>query len=539
MSFNTNITNVFDTDSGNLYQLDHRRFAVQNCDAKAASRRQALDASKQTGLISGLGKLAGIEGTGVVQEALDAIVSTVHVGGPEFEKLVNGGVEGLMTSILGSQATNFVTGALNDMSPHAVNQAKNAAQQIYDKIKNKDFDWRDIPQYTADFKNLYTLGTEILNPFLSNNAPNLAPVTACSASPYATDIMRYGVKFKFLFVAQINFRKNYLNLMNIDPSFLIKTSDRPTVTYEYEDINTYNFHTKIAKRSTFEPVKMTFYDDDQNTAVSFYNAMLRLMSPKTNNRSELTVSGDGMNFGDLLTSATGRDSGTQGIPGYIHGASVGPLLGTDTSIIESIDLFHVYSGGQKVNQYRFLNPRIVTLGLDELDMSSEGVTEMQLEFAYDAIEITNAVSMTNITGGHIDMRPGFRYPLGGPNPFPSETEIASVSPTSSPKGLAERYAAGEAFIEGGIGTMVGGISQKLSNVFGAVTAPLPFVSPPPAVSYPSGVSYTANGTKVVNGYVGNTYAERKVAWQAEYPNADPRLLAEGPFESVTHGDDRT
>lgn len=448
MSFNTNITNVFDTDSGNLYQLDHRRFAVQHCDAKAAARRQALDSSKHTGLISGLGKLAGIEGTGVVQEALDAIVSATHVGGSEWEGIVDGGVEGLMTSILGGQATNFVTGALNNISPHAVNQARSAAEKIYDKIKNQDFDWRDIPQYTADFKNLYTLGTEIVDPFLVNNAPNLEPVQACSASPYATDLVRFGVKFKFLFVAQINFRKNYLGLVNIDPSFIVKTADRPTVAYEYEDINMYNLRTKVAKKATFNPLKFTFYDDEQNTAVSFYNAMMRLMSPSTNNPSPMTLEQQGMDFGSLPMTATGRDSGTQGIPAYNYAGSVGPMLGTDVSIIESIDLFHVYSGGQKVNQYRFINPRVVTLGLDELDMSNENVTELQLEFAYDTVEVTNAVSMTNITGGHIDMRPGFRYPLGGPNPYNSD--VSSVSPTISPKGMAEKYATGGAYIEGAI-----------------------------------------------------------------------------------------
>lgn len=473
MSFNTNITNVFDRDSGNLYQLDHRRFAVQHCDAKAAARRQALDATKSgTGLISGLGKLAGIEGTGVIQEALDAIVSATHVGGTEWENIVNGGVEGIMTTILGDQATNMITGAMNDVSPHAINQARSAAEKIYDKIKNQDFDWRDIPQYLADFKNLYTLGTEIIDPFLENNAPNLAPVQACSASPYATDLVRYGVKFKFLFVAQINFRKNYLNLVNIDPSFIVKTADRPTIAYEYEDINCYNFRTKVAKRGTFNPLKFTFYDDEQNTAVSFYNAMLRLMSPSTNNMSPLTVEQSGMDFGQLEQTATGRDSGTQGIPTYSNGASIGPMLGSDVSIIESIDLFHVYSGGQKVNQYRFINPRVVTLGLDELDMSSESVTELQLEFAYDTIEITNAVSMTNITGGHIDMRPGFRYPLGGPNPFNSD--VNAVSPTSSPNGLAELYAKGESFIEGAIGSVTSSVGNVIGSVKGAITASLPW-----------------------------------------------------------------
>ena len=463
MSYKTNVTNIFDTDSGNLYQLDHRRFSVQHCDAKAAARRQALDQSKHTGLISGLGKLAGIEGTGVVQEALDAIVSATHVGGTEWEKIVDGGVEGIISSVLGDQATNYLTGILNDVSPHAINQAVQSAQQIYDKIKSQDFDWRDVPQYLADFKNLYTLGATIVDPFISNNAADQSPVVACSASPYATDLVRLGVKFKFLFVAQINFNKNYLNMVNIDPSFIVKAADRPTMTYEYEDINCYNFRTKVAKKGTFNPVKFAFYDDEQNTATAFYNAMVRLMSPVANTNSFLDMEGRGMDFNNLDATETGTNSPTQGVPAFSHAATVGPMLGTDVSIIDSIDLYHVYSGGQKVNQYRFHNPRVLNIGLDALDMTNEGTTELNIEFAYDTVEITNAVSMTNITGGHIDMRPGFRYPLGGPNPYNSDTGTTTMA---VPGGLMEAYAAGTGFIEGITDT----ISSTSRNVLNSVSS---------------------------------------------------------------------
>lgn len=466
MSFSTSLTNILDTDSGNLYQLDHRQFAVQNCDAKAAARRQALDATKSgTGLISGLSKLAGIEGTGVVQQALDAIVSATHVGGTEWENIVNNGAEGVLSSVIGSQATNLLTGALNDVSPHAVNTAMASATAVYDKIKNQDLDWKDIPQYVADFKNLYTLGTQIVDPFLTNNAASQQPITACSASPYATDLVRYGVKFKFLFVAHINFRKNYLNMANVDPSFIVKTADRPSITYEYEDINMYNFRTKVAKRSSYAPVKFTFYDDEQNTAVAFYNAMMRLMTPSANNVSPLTLETTGMDFGNLAATSTGTDSGAQGIPTYSHGASIGPMLGTDVSIIESIDLYHVYSGGQKVNQYRFINPRVTTLGLDSMDMANEGTTELEMEFAYDAIEITNAVSMTNITGGHIDIHPGFKYPLGGPNPQTTASTSASLTTTAS-SGLAELYAKGEAYVEG----VTSSVTSSASSLFSSITS---------------------------------------------------------------------
>lgn len=441
MSFSTNVTNIFDTDSGNLYQLDHRKFTVQHCDAKAAARRQLLDQSKHTGLISGLGKLAGIEGTGVIQEALDAIVSATHVGGTEWERIVDGGVEGILTSVLGDQATNFLTGILNDVNPHAVNQAVSNAEKVFDKIKNQDFDWRDIPQYLADFKNLYTLGATIVDPFISNNVANMEPVVACSASPYATDLVSLGVKFKFLFVAQINFNPSYQQLQNTDPSFIVKSADRPSVTYEYEDINCYNFRTKVAKRGTFNNVKFTFYDDEQNNATAFYNAMVRLMSPLANTNAPMLMQDTGMEFNVPTVDTAGPDSPTQGIIGYKHGATVGPTLGTNVSIIDSIDLYHVYSGGQKVNQYRFHNPRVVNIALDALDMTSESITELQMEFAYDMVEITNAVSMTTV----VHDRPGFRYPLGGPNPLPS---AAAESPTTVSAASAAALANGTGFVEG-------------------------------------------------------------------------------------------
>ena len=166
---------------------------MQHCDSKAEARRASLEASKRrSGLISGLEKLAGIEGTGVVQEALDAIVSATHVGGTEWEKIVDAGAEGILTSVIGDQATNLITGILNDVSPHAVNTAVNSAKQIYDKVKDRDLDWRDIPQYVADFKNLWEVGKNIVDPFLENNAPNTEPVVACSAN-FSSEIIRFDI----------------------------------------------------------------------------------------------------------------------------------------------------------------------------------------------------------------------------------------------------------------------------------------------------------------------------------------------------------
>ncbi len=457
----------FDVSQGSLYQVDHRKFVMQHCDSKAQARRASLEASKRrSGLISGLEKLAGIEGTGVVQEALDVIVSATHVGGTEWEKIVDAGAEGILTSVIGDQATNLITGILNDISPHAVNTAVNSAKQIYDKVKDRDLDWRDIPQYVADFKNLWEVGKNIVDPFLENNAPNTEPVVACSASPYAMDLISLGVKFKFLFVVEFNFNPQYLNLKNVSPAFVVKTADRPSVQYEYEDINMYNFRTKVAKKATFAPLTMSFYDDEQNHATAFYNAMLRAMTPISNAVGNQFFEENGMAFGELGVDSVGADSPSQGVPVYAHSASIGPMLGNNTSVIDSITLHHVYMGGRRVNRYTFHRPRVLNMTLDQMDMTNGDTTELRMEFAYDGIEIVNndPVAMVAGSDGRLDQRPGIRYPLGGAGST-AESPSNQAPATQAPSGLAELYADGRAYVEG----FVSGATKMAGDAIGSVT----------------------------------------------------------------------
>lgn len=458
-------------NSQDLYQVDHRKFTMEHCDAKAAARRQALEATKRkSGLISNLEKLAGIEGTGVVQEALDAIVSATHVGGSEWEGIVNRGANGILTSVLGDQAVNVINGTLDKINPHGVNTAITSAKQIHQKVKDRDFDWKDIPQYVADFKNLYGLGKTVLDPFFENNAPNTSPVVACSASPYAQDLIRIGAKFKFLFIVEFEFHHYYQQLGNVNPAFVVKTVDRPSLSYEYEDVNMYNFRTKVLKRSTFNPLNLAFYDDEQNHALAFYNAMLRLMTPLANHGRPDFFEETGMDFEDLVDMDKGKDSGTQGITSYIHAASIGPTLGDATSIIKNIKIHHVYMGGQKVNTYIFHRPRITQMSLDGLDMTDGEVTNVNFEFAYDAIDIINN-DVDALQYGSLERdREFILNPLGGRNAS-INVPAASIVPgggTKASGSIAEAYARGEGFVEGAIAkgkNMANNVMSSVKGIF--------------------------------------------------------------------------
>lgn len=493
---------------------DPRKFVVVHCDNKAQLRRNQLDQTKSNGLVSGLGKLAGITGTGVIQEGLSAIVKTVGVGGRDWEKLVDGGATGILSTVMGDQATNVLSGLMNKINPGAINKGISQAKQIHDKVKERDFNWRDIPQYVADFKNLYTIGSSIIDPFLSAGGGPDVTHTMCSASPYAMDLVKQGVKFKFLFVVEIKFNTEYANLLGIEPSFVVKTADRPSVTYEYEDINCYNMRTKVPKKAIFTPISMTFHDDEQNRSMSFYNAMQRMMSPIANHLTPALYEQTGMDFRDIAVDATGKDAGAQGIGVMDHAASIGPLLGNNTSIIQSINLYHVYLGGTKVNEYVFRNPRIMNMSLDGLDMSAEGTTELKMEFSYDNVEISNYMSPGAVVDK--DAKTGAEYPLGranwGPGGYPSSvampTSVTGTGSSGTKNGfpIAESMANGESFIEGLIGGVKGLASKAIGSVEGAMT---------------STGSWIRSVTESEEDTAKRLQAEE---YKREFPGADPRLL---------------
>lgn len=474
----------FDPTMFSQPQLDPYRFVVVHCDSKADARRQQLDRTKRKGFIAGLDKIAGIEGLGVIQEGLGAIVKATGVGGSDAERIINGGVEGIFSTVLGSQATNVLTGAMEKINPGAVNKGVSSAKIILNKVKNKDFNWRDVPQHVADFKNLWTIGKQVVNPFLTGGSDTTGPKVACSASPYAMDLVALGVKHKFLFVVEFKFYAEYQGLVDMEPSFIVKTADRPSVTYEYEDVNLYNFRTKVIKKATFSPVGMTFHDDEQNRAVAFYNSVMRIMSPITNHPTPFQYENTGMEFNGTSNESTGTDSPTQGIPVHNHAASIGPLIGDRTSIIESINLYHVYLGGSRVNRYTFHKPRILNMSLDQLDMADGNATELKLEFAFDNIEIINNDD-TALPMADRDRANGSMYPLGGNHSnqgdFGSKLVNEFIGPPMRQDGefigppmkgtlggpLSEEFAKGGSFIGGAIDKVKGGVSGVTNKIKGA------------------------------------------------------------------------
>lgn len=300
--------------------------------------------------------------------------------------------------------------AVRQFNPNIANQALGQAQQIYRQVKQGNFKYTDIPFAFQNLQNLERLARNIFTPSVKEQN---AVKVLCEASPYAMDLIAKAPKHKFMWVVQIIPSAAYASAFNnLDIAFVAKTSTRPNVKYTMDDINFYNYRTKVVTKSEFQEMNMTFYDDMANLAGAFHAAYLKATVPISN-----FPNGDqageweenGMNFFNTTTADPvpgGNDASfadgavrtinpntAQLVPINRYPASTGALAEDSKTVIQEIRVFHLYDGGRQMNYYKFFNPRITELKLDDLDMAATDTgNEVAFSFTYDSVYIDTAVS---------------------------------------------------------------------------------------------------------------------------------------------------
>jgi hypothetical protein len=94
-------------------------------------------------------------------------------------------------------------------------------------------------------------------------------------------------------------------------------------------------------------------------------------------------------------------------------ASRGPLADDNVGVIRTIKLYHVYDGGRLANIYQFFNPRITTLNMSDVDMSTSEPSEVTFGFNYDSVYTETDVSVAQLSSasGLPGQARGAVYPL--------------------------------------------------------------------------------------------------------------------------------
>lgn len=183
----------------------------------------------------------------------------------------------------------------------------------------------------------------------------------------------------------------------------LKQATRPQPTVTYQDVNFYNYRTKIATKVDFGTMTITFYDDIRNRAHDIFDLYLKNISPIANIPGNVNASSLGihaLNNDDTFNpSSLGALSETDN-EGLIRSITINHYLPIDYSKFSG---FTDFAEGTKlpftIVQYVFLNPKIVNMALDDLDMSQNDTSAVTLTFVYDSVFINKEEGTMDAVSG--------------------------------------------------------------------------------------------------------------------------------------------
>ena len=352
-----------------------------------ADPRQKLGgAQEKSEFFRTLGKIGDIEALNNIDSnigqglrSLETISNQLRTGGAvaeiwrNVEASVETGADSVL-SVVGIDPT-AAKDLGNRFNPGVLNRAVGQAEQIYERVRQGNFEIRDVPEAIQDFGNLTQLLGGVFTPKIGESEELRAINLICDPSPFAVDLINLAPKHKFMFIVEFVFSSNYKDdFRDLNFAFVIKRTTRPQIQFEYEDINYYNFRTKVLKKSEYQPMTMTFYDDMLDNALRFYNRYLQIISPISRGDGQQSLFEEsGMTFD--------QDNG-------MNTASINAVGDTTKTIIHHINLYHIIHAGRQVDFYKFDSPRLQNIQLDDLDMTETGTgTEVTVEFNYDRVSI--------------------------------------------------------------------------------------------------------------------------------------------------------
>lgn len=244
---------------------------------------------------------------------------------------------------------------------------------------------------------------------ISSHAPgNFSGLMPRDVSAYAKDLARWENthKHKFLFITEIDIHPFYVGIADMARfALLTQTASRPKLKFEHQEFNEYGIRKGVLTKTSFEPINLSFIDDNDNSVMQFFTNVLRLMSPISNIDNSASIDERQYDFrtgqGTITNINTTTTNGiivqernnsefrpnvyaqSSGYPGEKLSRSQ-VAVNSAVSIFKSIKIHHIHLYGEGVNTFTFMNPRLLSMDFDDLDMaSSDEIATLKLSFGYD------------------------------------------------------------------------------------------------------------------------------------------------------------
>lgn len=244
-------------------------------------------------------------------------------------------------------------------------------------------------------RGLGNLGGEVLRNTVGNEeGEGAVPFSGrWQSTRYASDLIQYAPKHRFMFKVDFKFDDQYVDKLQAGRdknafTFLVKMVDRPKVEFIYEDVNYYNFRTKVLKEIRHEPLTMSFIDDIGNNTTDFFNAYRKAYSPISrslfpNKLDPRMAQTQGMNFSYPKFDNT-NDTASRGV-----------LAGDAYNVLRSIIVRQIFAHGTRMCEYTFNNPRISRFDFDEVNHEIGEGNGLTVQFDYDSLHVSE---VENVNG---------------------------------------------------------------------------------------------------------------------------------------------
>lgn len=192
---------------------------------------------------------------------------------------------------------------------------------------------------------------------------------------YADDLNSHHAKFKFLF------KVKFEGFGTESFYYFVHRCDKPRVRFNHQDVNYYNFRTKVLTSVTYDPLSITFLDEIGNSVNQF--------------------------FVNYMKKRTGTADGKYGIDkGFGTASSSKPYDRGYSDAGAKVIIEQVFANGQLSNRYEFINARIESFDFDELSMEDNSGSMLTCTFSYDAISMYTVSQSVQYTWGDTDLLRG-------------------------------------------------------------------------------------------------------------------------------------
>lgn len=217
------------------------------------------------------------------------------------------------------------------------------------------------------------------------NAARFSTSGAYESTHYADDLNTHFPKFKFLFKVKFVGWSTGKTIFE----YFVHRIDKPKVRFVHQDVNYYNFRTRVLTHVLYEPLSITFLDEVGDSVNAFFATYMASMS--------------GTGRGNYGIDRGWYDASSS-IP-YTNGYS--DEFGRQIIIEQIFPHFAGQNSTFQANRFYLLNPRIETFDFDELTHEDSSAGSMaNMTFSYDAIYCETVNDKTVYSWGMTDLLHG-------------------------------------------------------------------------------------------------------------------------------------